>query len=131
MTVVENWFEEVWNGANEEAIDRLLAPGAVVHGLVDAAGNEVDGPEAFKQMFRQFHVALSNIHVAVEATVTEGDLQVARCIVTASHTGDGFGKPPLGKPIRFTGISIIRVKDGKIAEGWNSFDFMTMFDQMA
>jgi len=32
--------------------------------------------------------------------------------------------------VKFTGMTMARVKDGKIAEAWNNFDFMTMFQQM-
>jgi len=30
----------------------------------------------------------------------------------------------------FTGIAIVRVKDGKIIEAWNNFDFMKMYKQL-
>jgi predicted ester cyclase len=30
----------------------------------------------------------------------------------------------------FTGIAIVRIKDGKFVEAWNNFDFMTMFKQL-
>ncbi len=68
--------------------------------------------------------------MTVEDVITEGDLTVARCTVTAKHTGEGLGKPPKGNPIEFTGMTMARIKDGKIAEAWNNFDFMTMFQQM-
>ena len=32
--------------------------------------------------------------------------------------------------MEITGISIVRIKDGKIVEGWNNFDFMTMYKQL-
>jgi predicted ester cyclase len=33
-------------------------------------------------------------------------------------------------PVEFTGICIVRVRDGKIIEAWNNFDFMSMFQQV-
>jgi predicted ester cyclase len=86
--------------------------------------------EAFKAFYHQFQAALSEIHVEVEEVVTEGDLTVARCVVTAKHTGEGLGKPPKGNPVHFTGMTMARIKEGKIVEAWNNFDFMTMFQQM-
>ena len=68
--------------------------------------------------------------MTVEDVVTEGDLTVARCVVTARHTGEGLGKAPKGNPIHFTGMTMARIKDGKIAEAWNNFDFMTKYQQM-
>jgi predicted ester cyclase len=33
-------------------------------------------------------------------------------------------------PVEFTGISILRVENGKIVEAWNNFDFMKMHQQL-
>src|SRR5690606_19489571 len=34
-----------------------------------------------------------------------------------------------GEKVQFTGMAIIRIKDGKIIEGWNNFDFLSMYKQ--
>ena len=130
MNILNRWFEEVWNKGRESAIDELADPKVLAHGLTDAAGADVVGVESYKAMFRSFQASLSEIHVEIEQIVTEGDLSVARCVVTAKHTGDGLGRSPKGKPISFTGMAMVREKDGKIVEAWNNFDFATMFQQM-
>ena len=129
MTILNRWFEEVWNQGNEAAIDELSHFDARAYGI----GPNVDGISnlhEFRAFYHQFRAAFSDIHVAVEATITEGDLTVARCVVTARHTGEGLGKPPKGNPVKFTGMTMARLKDGKVAEAWNNYDFMTMFQQM-
>ena len=35
-----------------------------------------------------------------------------------------------GKPVAFEGMLMFRVRDGKVVEAWNSFDFLKMFQQM-
>jgi predicted ester cyclase len=60
----------------------------------------------------------------------DGDKTVARCHVTARHTGEGLGKPPKGNALSFTGMTMARIQDGKIAEAWNNFDFLSMYQQM-
>jgi predicted ester cyclase len=37
---------------------------------------------------------------------------------------------PTNKPVEFTGLTIVKVKDGKIVEAWNQFDFMKMYTQI-
>lgn len=128
--MMHRWFEEVWNKGRESAIDEMSWHDVRGHGLKGPDGNEVDGMEAFKAYYRQMRSALSDIHVAVEDVITEGDLTVARCVVTAKHTGEGLGKPPKGNPLHFTGMAMARIKDGKIAEAWNNFDFLSMYQQM-
>ena len=130
MTILNRWFEEVWNKGRESAIDELLAPDAVAHGLADGEGVEIAGIESYRAFYRSFRGALSDVHVDVQDTISEGDLSVARFVVTARHTGDGLGKPAKGRNINFTGMTIVRVKDGKIAEGWNNIDFATMLQQI-
>jgi predicted ester cyclase len=38
------------------------------------------------------------------------------------HTGDGFGVPATGRTVATTGISVIRVAEGKLIEGWQNWD---------
>jgi steroid delta-isomerase-like uncharacterized protein len=130
MTILEHWFEEVWNKGRENVIDELLAPHAVGHGLQTPDGKDVTGVPAFKDFYKVFNSAFSDIHVKVEDTVTQGDKTVARCTVTATHTGHDLGRPATGKPVKFTGMCLVRVKDGQIVESWNNFDFMTMHQQL-
>ncbi len=130
MTVLHRWFQEVWNEGSEAAIDSLLAPNVIVHGLKDPQGNEVQGPEAFKTYHRTLRSALSDIHIEVHDVISEGDRIAARTTVTARHTGDGLGLTPRDKLLHFTGISWARIEDGRIAEAWNEFDFGTMTQQM-
>ena len=47
-TIIRQWFKEVWEGGDERAIDRLMAPDAVVHGLSGAGGAQLRGPKEFK-----------------------------------------------------------------------------------
>jgi predicted ester cyclase len=127
---VRQWFKEVWNEKNEQAIDRLMEPDSVVHGLGGTDGDALRGPDAFKRVFRTFHGALDDINVSVERTLVDGDVSTALCRVRGHHRGDGFGAQPTGREVDFTGIVIARVRDGRLVEGWNSFDFLTMYQQI-
>ena len=129
-TIAHRWFEEVWNQQREDVIDALMHEDCIAHGLTDETGRELRGPAGFKSLFRAFTQAYPDIHVTVNETVSEGDRVVARCTVTGTHTGDGIGVAPTQRPIEFTGLVLIRVKDGKFIEGWNQFDFMNMYQQL-
>ena len=128
--LVRRWFEEVWNRGRAEAIEELFAEDGVARGLADASGQELRGPAGFKPFFRQFRDAFPEIEVTVEDTVAEGDKVAARCSVRGAHRGDTLGFAATDRAVEFDGICIVRVRDGKIVEAWNSFDFMTMFRQL-
>ena len=129
-SVVRRWFEEVWNRGREEAIDELFAEEGVAHGLTDESGAELRGPAHFKTFHGRFREAFPDIEVVVEDTVSEGDKVAARCTVRGRHRGDSLGFKATDSPVEFTGITFVRVRDGKIVEAWNNFDFMSMFQQL-
>jgi predicted ester cyclase len=126
-TVVQRWFKEVWCEGREDSIDSLMAPYGVAYGL---PGGPIQGPTAFKPLFRTFREALGTLSIEVVRTVADGDLVAAHCHVTGRHSGAAFGGEPTGQSVDFWGIAILRVEDGKIAEGWNCFDMLSMYQQI-
>ena len=128
--VVRQWFKEVWDEGREEAIDRLMAPDAQAHGLTGPGGPPMVGPAAFKPLFHTFREALGDLSVVVERTIVQGDYCAAHCRVSGRHVGHALGGSPTGRPVAFEGMTIIRVRDGRIVEGWNAFDFLGMYQQM-
>lgn len=128
--LIERWFEEVWNKGRAEAIDEMFAEDGIAHGLADATGQPVIGPAEFKVFHATFREAFPDITVSVDDTVSEGDKVAARCSVYGKHMGDSLGFKASQAPVEFTGITIVRVKEGKIVEAWNNFDFMRMYKQI-
>jgi predicted ester cyclase len=128
--VVRSWFKEVWNDGDENAIDRYFAPDGIAHGLPAPDGQQLTGPSAFKPFVRQFRAAFPNMRIEILRTVTEGQMVSAHCRVTGTHSGPGFGPGPTGVPIDFSGMTIVRVENDTIKEAWNSFDFMSLFQQI-
>ena len=124
---MHRWFEEVWNNKNEAAIEELFAEDGIGYGL---GAENIVGPEQFKVFHRAFVAAYPDLRVTVEDSVVEGDKIAVRCKVTGSHDGDGIGVAATNQPVEFTGMVIVRVKDGKIVEAWNEFNFMEMYRQV-
>ena len=120
------WFDEVWNKGRREAIAEMLTPESIVHeGGIDTVG--IDG---FYPYFDRFQSAFSGIRVNIDDTIAQGDKICVRWSFTAKHTGDGLGIPPSGKTIHLTGISILRVANNKLLEGWQNWDMLAMTEQI-
>ena len=130
MTFLEEWFEEVWNKGREEAIEEMMLPDVETHGLQHPDGTRVNGRQAFRSFHKQLRSSFSEIHVEVQQTVTEGNMTMALCEVTGIHTGDGLGWPATGKRVAFTGMCLVRLQDGRVAEAWNQFDFESLYRQL-
>lgn len=133
--VIVKWYDEVWNKKNEAAIDELLAKDCVAHGLVDDTGNEIVGPEKFKEFFRKFIGSFPDIRITVEDMISEGDKIAARATVRLSHTGENFqvaekSLAPSGKVIEFSGMTMNVIRNGQIVQAWNNFDFLGLYSQL-
>ena len=125
--VLRTWFDELWNQHREGTIDRLFAAEGLAHGL---PGGPLRGPAGFRSAYQAFLGAFPDIEITVERSVTDGDHSVMYCRVTGTHTGDGLGIPPTGRRVEFTGMTMAKVSDGQIREGWNCFDFLSMYQQL-
>ena len=128
--LLRRWFEEVWNKGRADAIAEMMAENAVAHGLPDDAAEPLRGPAGFLPFHAQFREAFPNIEVVVEDQIAEGQMVATRCSVRGKHTGDSLGFAATQAPVEFTGMVITRIRDGKIVEAWNNFDFMKMYKQL-
>jgi steroid delta-isomerase-like uncharacterized protein len=126
---VTTWFDEIWNKGRLDAIDELLAEDGIVHGLGEAGG-EVSGPAAFRPFVERLRGAFPDIEVQVEQVVDDGDLIAARWVATMTHMGDHLGMPASGKCVTVTGMSMTRLRDGKLVEGWNNWDILSLMQQV-
>ena len=127
--LIRRWFDEVWNNGRAEVIDELFDENGIAHGLSDDHAHPIKGPSGYRPFYETFRQAFPNIMVVVEDVVAEGDKVAARCSVRAKHEGELLGRAATQAPVEFTGITIVRIDNGKIVEAWNNFDFMTMYKQ--
>ena len=128
--LVRRWFEEVWNKGRADAIPEMFAEDGIAHGLSDDPSAPLKGPGGFLPFHSQFREAFPDIEVIVEDQIAEGDTVATRCSVRGKHAGDSLGFAATQLPVEFTGVTITRIKDGKIVEAWNNFDFMKMYRQL-
>lgn len=116
VRLARDFLSRVWGPNHEvDVIDELMTDDYVIH----SGGKEIRGRAAFKAWVVEFHrlmpEALDEI-VDVFASPA-GDRVVARWINRGRNNGV-FGLPPDGKAIEFHGISVWRVRDGRLAECW-------------
>jgi len=128
--LIRRWFEEVWNKGRADAIPQIFADDGIAHGLSDDPAQPLRGPAGFLPFHRQFRGAFPDIQVVVEGQIAEGDLVATRCTVRGKHAGDHLGLAATNSPVDFTGMAITKIRDGKIVEAWNNFDFMKMYRQL-
>lgn len=130
VTLIHEWFEQVWNRGDVAAVDRLMAPDAVIHGLRDVDGQELKGKGDFLPFFKRYREAFPDMQIRVEDVVVEGDRLAGRCVVRGTHQGHTLGFAATNRPVDFTGMCFARVRDGRIVECWNNFDMEMLSAQL-
>ena len=121
-------LEEMFNKGNLDAADELLAPDYVDHD--PAMPEDIHGPEGFKEYVDAYRSAFSDLHVEIEDQIAEGDKVVTRWTGTGTHDGELAGIPPTGNRVRFPGMEIVRISEGKLVEGWEGYDMMNLMREL-
>jgi predicted ester cyclase len=124
--LAKRWFEEVWNKGRREAIPEILAPDAEIR----ESGEIVKGPEGFYPFFDRMQAAFSDIHVAFQDAIAEADMVCLRWSCSMKHTGSGLGIAPTQKTLETTGMTMVRVANGRFVAGWQNWDMLGLMQQI-
>jgi predicted ester cyclase len=134
--IVGRWFSEFWGKAyNPGVVDELAAPDMVLQYSLHAPRRGRKDIKAFMSDFREAFPDLSFWGTA--DLIAEGDYVVGRWDGGGTHTGPAFSDfllgslpPATGRKMRFTGMTVLRVENGKIAEEIGLDDGVTALQQL-
>ena len=118
---------EVINDHDLSRATELVAEDAVYHDAPPGLPPGRAGYLAFTQMFLD---AFPDLQLTVEDLLAEGDRVAARVRGRGTHQGELLGIAPTGRRFEASGITIIRLKDGTIAEEWEQIDMLGILQQL-
>ena len=119
--------DDVVNGHDLSALDRDLDAHAVDHASAPGSPPGADGARAWLSML---FTGFPDMQATIEDVIAEGDKIVGRKLWSGTHDGPFMGRQPTGKKIRFEGIVIWRIEDGKLAERWAQIDRLGLMQQL-
>lgn len=119
-------FEDIQSEGNTALVDQIVAVDYVCH----TPPVDIHGPEGAKQFTALLRAAFPNMRVTVEDQIAEGDKVATRWIFRGTHEGDFQGIPPTGKQVTMSGITIFHIANGKLLEGWNKPDLLSLLQQL-
>lgn len=125
--VVGRWFERVDRGGVPD-VDHYVVKNYLDHNPPPIPGLS-PGVSGLRQVFAFALTAFGDFHHEV-VSISEGDKVASRVTGYGTHTGDFLGIPATGKQVSMSGITIHRVKDGKLAEHWAQIDALSLLQQM-
>lgn len=119
-------FYEAFNQKDEKIIDEVISSDYIDFGHKPPGR----GPSGAKDDFRKFLGGFEDAHFEIDELVGSGDRVVARWTCKGTHTGDFVGIPATRKQVTVGGISMYRLRDGKIVETRNSPDILGLLVQL-
>jgi predicted ester cyclase len=135
-SIVGRWFTQFWGERyNPGVVDELAAPDMLLQYSLHAPRR---GREDIKAFMTDFRAAFPDLNFRGAADlIAEGDCVVGRWQGGGTHTGPAFsdfliGSLPAGtgRKMHFTGTTVLRIKDGRIAEEVGLDDGVTALQQL-
>jgi predicted ester cyclase len=116
--IVRRWFDEVWNQRRDATVHELLDPSSVGHleGLVAHGVAEFFAARSFLLK------AFPDLRVTVEAVLADEDEAAVRWAAEGRHEGELLGIAATGRPIAIRGMTWLRLSNGRIVKGWDSWN---------
>ncbi len=110
------------------AFDELLHPDAVVHA---PAGLSTTSADEEKAVWRDALAAMPDLRHDVQEVVVDGDVEMARVVVTGTLTATFGGVEGTGRSFRMDQAVIAHLRDGKVVEAWEIADIAALRAQVA
>jgi steroid delta-isomerase-like uncharacterized protein len=120
-------LEEDISRGDEAVAERIIHPDFVDHTNPPGMQHGLNGHKAIVRLFR---AAFPDQWWQIEDLIAEGDKVVARTTMRGTHRGDFFGVSATGRAVTLSGVHVMRVADGKIAEHWGSNDDLGLLRQI-
>jgi predicted ester cyclase len=134
--VVDRWFTDFWGKTcNLNVVDQLAAPDML---LKYSLHESRKGREDIKAFMTDFRTSFPDLGFwGTAALIAEGDYVVGQWEGGGTHTGPAFkdflvgGLPAnTGRKMHFTGVTVLKLKAGKIIEEIGLDDGVTALTQL-
>ena len=124
-----DFYANVWEVAINEGriniLDSSYVDDAVIHTVP-----EVKGKANARAYYENYVTGFSERKFIVKEIFADGDKLVKYWQFKGKHTGTFFGIPATGKDVDISGCTIVKMKDGKIAEERDFMDNLEFMQQL-
>jgi predicted ester cyclase len=113
--LVQRFYHEVWNRADEAAAREILHPDFRFRGSL---GTERRGPDEFIDYMRSIHAALGNFTCTIDDLIVTDDRAAARMTFSGLHRDRLFSVEATGREIRWQGAAFFTADGRRITTLW-------------
>ena len=120
--LVRRHFEEIFNRQNLDVCDEIMAEDYVEYGVAPfarSAPGRVSGPKAMRGTAEWLLAQYPDLHMTIEAMISEGDTVAVRILSEGTNLGPLNGVvPPTGRRFSARQSHWFRIAEGKLVEHW-------------
>ncbi|MCO8128580.1 ester cyclase [Acidimicrobiia bacterium EGI L10123] len=126
-TVVFRWLAAGDSG-DLDVFDELMHSDAVIHA---PAGLSTTSADEEKAVWRDALAAMPDLRHEVQEVLVDGEVEMARVVVTGTMAVSFGGVDGTGRPFRIDQAVITHLRDGKVHEAWEIADIAALRDQVS
>lgn len=127
IALVKRMYSEVWNDRCVDRVAEIISPNLVLQ----YDQGELKGINNWREkLYDPLTKAFPDGRIEIEDIVAHGDVVITRWKARGHHEGALFGVSPSGGIIEFTGISWMKIFDGKIVTMWNNWDISYLLQRL-
>ncbi len=124
-------YSETWDKiVNDGNLDLINNTNFTEDITMISSPENIVGIDNFKAFYQNFITGFSDIQFTVVDIFGEGDNIIKHWNFKGKHTGDFFGIPATGKSVDIEGVTLAKMKDGKIAQEQDFMDNMLFMQQL-
>lgn len=127
-SIASRIIQEIFNEGRFEVVDELVAPGYV--GRDSARPSPIIGAGGVIESAAAYRGSFPDLQISIAEQVAEDDRVVTRWEARGTHESEFFGVAPTGKQVTVSGITIDRYAEGRLIEGWTSWDTLGLLQQL-
>jgi steroid delta-isomerase-like uncharacterized protein len=131
LTANLEMYETVWNEIiNKGKIDAINETNFDKNVAIVFSPENIVGIEEFKAYYQNYLTGFSDVTFTIVDAFGQGDKIVKHWRFTGTHTGDFFGIPATEKEVNVEGVTLVKMKDGKIAQEQDFMDNLEFMQQL-
>jgi len=126
---VHDFFEQVWNDKEVDALGDFLSRDVIIHGITEDHSPILTFND-YAMMRSRVISAFPDINFSVDHVLVEDDRSAVRYRMSGTHRGQGFRTAPTGQRFDVSGMAISRWEDDMLVEIWSYFDQLQLYRQL-
>ena len=128
LSMYEAVWDKVINGRqialiNSDSFDENVT-------AVGTSTGDIVGLENFKNYYNNYLTGFSDAEFTIVDAFGQGDKIVKHWNFKGTHDGDFFGVPATGKRVDISGVTLVKMKAGRIAAEQDFMDLLDFYTQL-